>query len=90
MTYCINNQKTLVYIKLNQNNICTHCAESKDTNYRKIEEEIKEILPLPNMEELMVDKIIGWCTDHLNEEEPDLDSLLYSADDFSNHQNRKE
>ena len=43
--------------------------------------EIKEILPLPNMEAFVLDKIIDWCTQHLDEEEPDLDKPHPDAKD---------
>jgi S-phase kinase-associated protein 1 len=45
------------------------------------EDEIKEILPLPNMEAFILDKIINWCKDHLTEEEPDLDKAHPDAKD---------
>jgi len=53
------------------------------------EEEIKEILPLPNMEAFILDKIIDWCTDHLNEEEPDLDKPHPDAKDGATRIMRK-
>ena len=45
MTYCINKS-----IKVNINNICIHCAESKDTNYRKVEDKKPEHASLANDE----------------------------------------
>ena len=53
------------------------------------EKEIKEILPFPNMEASILDKIIDWRTYHLSEEEPDLDKPHPDAKDGATRIMRK-
>ena len=44
--------------------------------------EIKEISPLPNMKGFVLDEIIDWFTQHLDEKEPDLDKPHPDAKDY--------